>query len=165
MNYRITEDLLNAVYKLVPPGNVKITCTNKDWRGREYQSDLVMIDEENQVGFEVFENEIIVYFFTEHLHFEDYASSGDDDEPTFVERMEGFLTDLLTCTLRCEKQYKGNVLIRERWVLIHEDQTEECPAGVTVHRLLIRLIPFLRKRVESSLWKFDMQKGIFVAIT
>ena len=65
MNYRITEDLLNVAYKLAPTSDIKFTCTNKDWRGREYQSDLVIIDEENHIGFEVFENEIIAYFFSD----------------------------------------------------------------------------------------------------
>lgn len=49
MNYDITNNLLNIVYKLAPTGNIKISCTNKDWRGREYQSDLVRIDETNHV--------------------------------------------------------------------------------------------------------------------
>ena len=165
MNYYITEDLLNVAHKLAPNSNIKITCTNKDWRGREYRSDLVTIDETNHVGFEVFENEIIAYFFSEHHHFEDYSSSIDEGEPTFIDRMEGFLNDLFTCTIRYEKQYKGKMLISERYVFVHEDQTEDCPAGVWVHGFLVRLIPFLRKHTEYKLWKFDTQKGIFVDIT
>ena len=123
MNYHITEELLNVAHKLAPNSNIKITCTNKNWRGKEYQSDLVTIDEENHIGFEVFENEIIAYYFTEHQHFEDYSFSVDADEPNFVDRTESFLNDLFTCTIRYEKQYKGNILISERYVFVHEDQT------------------------------------------
>ena len=166
MNYHITNNLLDIVYKLAPTSDIKISCTNnKDWRGKEYQSDLVTIDETSHVGFEVFENEIIAYFFSEHHHFEDYSSSIDEDEPTFVDRMETFLNDLFTCTIRYEKQYKRKTLISERYVFVHEDLTEECPAGVWVHGILVRLIPFLRKRTEYKLWKFDAQKGIFVDVT
>ena len=125
MNYDITNNLLNIVYKLAPSSDIKILCTNKDWRGREYQSDLVTVDETNNVGFEVFENEIIAYYFSEHHHFEDYSSSVDDGDPTFIDRMEDFLNDLFTCTIRYEKQYKGKVLISERYVFVHEDQTED----------------------------------------
>ena len=165
MNYHITEDLLNVVYKLTPNSNVKITCTNKNRRGEEYQSDLVTIDEENNIGFEVFENEIIAYYFTEHHHFEDYSLSIDDGESNFVDRMKSFLNDLFTCTIRHEKQYKGSVLISEKYVFIREDKTEDCPAGIWIHGLLIRLIPFLRKRTEYKLWKFDLQKGTFIDVT
>lgn len=165
MNYSITEDLLNTISKFVAKSNIKISCKNKDWRGNEYQSDLVTIDEINQVGFEVFEDEIIAFFFSEHLHFVDSLSEPDGDEPTFADRAEGFLNDLFTCTIRQEKQFKGNVLIRERYIFVHEDLTEDCPGGPWVYGFPVRLVPFLRKRTEFMLWKFDIQKGIFVNLT
>ncbi len=165
MNFEITNELINTIKPYTENVTIKIFGENKDWKHRNYKSDFVTIDENNNVGFEVFENEIIVYFFSEHHHFEDYSSSVDEGEPTFVDRFEEFLNDLFSCVIRCEKQYKGKVLISERYVFVHEDQTEDCPAGVWVHALLIRLIPFLRKRIEYTLWKFDAQKGIFVDIT
>jgi hypothetical protein len=61
VHYHITNKLLSIVYKLALASNIKITCINKDWRGKEYQSDLVTIDEANHIGFEVLENEIIFF--------------------------------------------------------------------------------------------------------
>lgn len=165
MNYCITEDLLNVVKDFAPNSSIRVSCTNKDWRGREYQSDLVTIDETNHVGFEVFENEIIAFYFSEHHHFEDYSSSPDEDEPDFVGKTEKFLKDLFTCTIRHEKRYKGKTLISERYIFVHEDQTEDCPAGVWIHGLLIRLVSFLQKRTEFFLWKYDIQSGVFVEVT
>lgn len=164
MNYGTTQELLEIVKELAPNSSISISCVNKDFRGLEYQSDLVTIDETNHVGFEVFENEIIAFYFSEHHHFEDYSSSPDDDEPKYADRMKEFLKDLFTCTIRHEKKFRGNVLISERHIFVYPDKTEECPAGVWVHGLLIRLVPFLRKRTECTSWKYDIQSGVFVEV-
>jgi hypothetical protein len=164
LNYPATKELLNIVKELAPNSNIDISCTNKDFRGHEYQSDLVTIDETNHIGFEVLGNEIIVFYFSEHHHFEDYSSTLDEDEPDFIARTKNFLKDLFTCTIRYEKAYKGKTLISERYVFVHDDQTEDCPAGVWIHGLLVRMIPFLHKRTEYILWQYDIQRGVFVKV-
>lgn len=152
------------VKELAPNSSISISCVNKDFIGREYQSDLVIIDNDNYVGFEVLENEIIAFYFSEHLHFEDYSSTPDDDGPKYTDRMKEFLKDLFTCTIRHEKKFKGNVSTGERYVFIREDNTEYCPAGVWVHSLLIRLVPFLKKRTEVTSWKYDTESGVFIKV-
>lgn len=164
-NYSITENLLNIVREFAPNSTIQISSSNKDWQGREYKSDYITIDEKNHVGFEVFENEIIAFYFSEHHHFEDYSSSPAEDEPDFVDRMRIFLRNLLTCTIRHEKTYKGKVLIKERYIFIHKDKTEECPAGYWIHNLFIRVIPFLSKQSEYRLWKYNDQNGFFIEIS
>ena len=72
INYDITQDLIEMVKELAPNSSISISCANKDFIEREYQSDLVIIDKDNHVGFEGFEDEIIAFYFSEHLHFEDY---------------------------------------------------------------------------------------------
>ena len=74
MNFETTAILLDELKTYIENSIVDISTENKDWRNRDYKSDLVTIDAENQVGFEVFDNEIIVYYFTDHYHFEDYSS-------------------------------------------------------------------------------------------
>ena len=59
LNFEITSVLLEALKPYLENSVVDISTDNTDWRNRNYKSDLVTIDAKNQVGFEVFENEII----------------------------------------------------------------------------------------------------------
>ena len=82
MNYETTKELLEVIDQYIENANITISTENQDWKGEKYESDFVTIDEKNSVGFEVFDNEIIVFYFTDHCHFEDYSSDledGDDD--------------------------------------------------------------------------------------
>lgn len=162
MNYQTTQELLHTIHPFAEKSNIQISISNKDYRGKEYKSDYITIDKNNSVGFEVFENEIIVFFFSEHHHFEDYSFTLDDGEPDYIMRAKEFLTNLLTCTIRQEKTFKGKTLTRERYIFVHKDGTEECPAGVWIHSLFICLVPFLPKSVQTQAWKFDSFKGCFV---
>lgn len=164
MNHETTNELIDAIQPHIKNSNIRIKTSNKDWRGKEYRSDYILIDEDNNVGFEVFENEVIVYFFSNHHHLEDYTWTVEDGVPEYIARAKVFLVDLLTCTIRYEKTYKGKTLMEERYILVHEDGTEECPAGGCVHSLLIRLVPFLSKSVETQEWRFDISKGGFVKL-
>lgn len=163
MNYPLTQGLIDFIKEIAPNSPVAAPCTEKDWRGNV--SDFVIVDETNHVGFEVFENEVIAFYFTEHHHFEDYSSSLEDGQPSYGERAQDFLKDLFTCTIRHEKTYKGKTLIAERYVFVYDDNTEDCPAGVWIHGILARINPFLGKHTESKLWKYDMQSGVFMKIT
>ena len=79
---------------------------NTTWRLKKYISDSVTIDEENHVGFEVFDNEIIFFYFTEHCHFEDYTSDLEDDEPDYTERAKAFLSICFRVKLRSKNNIK-----------------------------------------------------------
>jgi hypothetical protein len=56
------------------------------------------------------------------------------------------------------------VLIREQYFFIHDDLSEECPAGIFSHGLFIHLIPFLRKRKENTFWKYNKEQGVFLKL-
>ncbi|MBP3478701.1 MAG: hypothetical protein J6K03_04350, partial [Oscillospiraceae bacterium] len=61
MNFETTSMLLEVIQPYIENSIVNISTENKDWRNRYYESDFVNIDDKNHVGFEVFENEIIVF--------------------------------------------------------------------------------------------------------
>ena len=63
--------------------------------------------EENNVSFEVLDNEIIVFYFTDHYHFEDYSSELEEGEDDYIKRAKDFLIELF------ENQIKGDLL----WIL------------------------------------------------
>ena len=65
MNFEITNELIDTIKPYTENATVTISTDNKDWKGRDYKSDFVTIDEKNNVGFEVFDNEIIVFYFTD----------------------------------------------------------------------------------------------------
>lgn len=162
MNYPITEDLLTIIKEFAPHSDIQMETTQTTLRGNVYKSDYILIDKKNNVGFEVFENGIIVYYFSEHCHFDDESFSLEEDAPDYMVRAKELLKKLLTCTIRCEKTYRGKTLTKEQYILVNEDKSEECPAGVWVHSILIRLVPFLKKHTDMQSWKYDVQTGVFV---
>lgn len=78
MNFETTSILLEAIKSYIENATVEITTENEDWRNRNYKSDFVTIDAKNNVEFEVFDNEVIAFYFTDHYHFEDYSSELQD---------------------------------------------------------------------------------------
>ena len=74
MNFKITNELIDTIKPYTENAIITLSTDNKDWKDRDYKSDFVTIDEKNNFGFEVFDNEIIVFYFTDHYHFEDYSS-------------------------------------------------------------------------------------------
>ena len=163
MNYNTTSELLDIIRPFVEDRYI-LEPQNTTWRLKKYISDLVTIDEENHVGFEVFDNEIIFFYFTEHCHFEDCTSDLEDDEPDYIERAKAFLVDLFSCKITQQKQYKGNTLISEKYIFTYPDGTTDCPDGPWIHGILVRLVPFLPERMEEKSWLFDKNKGCFTEI-
>ena len=51
MNFEITKELIDTINPYTENVTVKISTDNKDWKGRDYKSDFVTIDEKNNVGF------------------------------------------------------------------------------------------------------------------
>lgn len=161
LNYTVTQELLNIIEPFVSVHAISISTRNVDWRGKEYDSDLITIDDKNRIGFEVFDNEIIMFYFSEHHHFEDYSSVFDESEPDYIERAKTFLRDLFSCTITHQKTFKGKTLISEKYTFIHPNGTTECPAGVCLNSILIRFVPFLKTRTENQFWIFNKDKGSF----
>lgn len=155
------EVLLDALRSCLGSEPRSTITENTDWRGQPYVSHTVILEQSHRVGFEVLEQEIIVFYFTDHVHFEDYTCPPEEGQPNYVDRAKAFLTDLFTLPLRHRATYRGGVLTREQYLLVRPDGSEDSPAGIICHRLLRGLNPFLRRRVDTVTWQYDKGKGCF----
>ena len=90
MNFEITNELIDTIKPYTENATITISTENNDWKGRAYKSDFITIDDKNNVGFEVFDNEIIVFYFTDHYHFEDYSSELEDGDDDYIKRAKFF---------------------------------------------------------------------------
>lgn len=161
MNFEITSVLLEALKPYLENSVVDISTDNTDWRNRNYKSDLVTIDAKNHVGFEVFENEIIAFYFTDHYHFEDYTSELQDGEENYIERAKHFLKELFEYKIRHVEYYKGKTLSSEKYIVMYHDGREDECIGNTWYGLSKFINPFVKKTMHSTTWQFDKSKGVF----
>lgn len=161
MNFETTARLLDALKPYIENSIVDISTENKDWRNRNYKSDLVTIDAKNQVGFEVFDNEIIAYYFTGHYHFEDYTSELEEGQEDYMERAKSFLKELFEYQIRHIEYYKGKSLASEKYFIIYPDGREDECIGNTWFGFSRFINPFGKRSVKSATWQFDQSKGIF----
>lgn len=74
-----------------------------------HTSDLVVIDAGNHVGFEVFENRVIVFFFTGRRQFSDHFNRNHE----YIARAVAFLKDLFEYRLLRIAFYKRERLCCE----------------------------------------------------
>ncbi len=162
MNFETTKIVLKSLKTYVDDSVIKISTTdNKDWINRDYRSDFVTIDEKHHVGFEVLENEIIVFYFTDHCHFEDYTSGINDGEDNYIERAKQFLKELLEYKIRHTELYKGKTLSSEKYFIIYNDGREDECIGSTWYGLSKFINPFGKKTIHTTTWQFDKSKGLF----
>ena len=150
MNNKTVKELFNELHDIIP-GYVSHTDS----------SDIIIIDETHNVGFEIFENEIIVFFFSAHTHFENYS---DKNNSEYISRAKEFLNKLFTCTIKHEKIFKGKTLTEERYTFINKDNTDDCPIYVC-NKLLPRFIPFLSKHTYAKLYKYNSVQKTFTEMT
>ena len=160
MNFEITNELINTLKQYTE--NATITCStdNKDWKDRDYKSDFVTIDEKNNFSFEVFDNEIIVFYFTDHYHFEDYSSDLEDGDDNYIKRAKGFIVELLENKIKYIQIYKGKKLATEKYYIVYSDNTEERIGG-TWWGLERFLNPFAKKIEKTTIYKFNKSSGCF----
>lgn len=152
-NSNALTSLLNTVERYIPKERIATHSGNTD-------STVSIIDKENDVAFEVFENEIIIFFFTDHKHFEDYSFTKGNDEPDYISRAVTFLEMLFNCTIVNEKIYKGKRLKKETYSLILPDGTAET-LNTIIHIGLRGFLSFGKKRFERNFWRFDREKQQF----
>lgn len=127
MDFKTTTMLLEAIQPYIENSDVNITTENKDWRNHNYKYDFVNIDAKNHVGFKVFENKVIVYYFTGHYHFRDYISKLRDGEDNYIERAKSFLKELFEHRIYHAEYYKGKSLSSEKYFLLYYDgRSIEC---------------------------------------
>lgn len=164
MNYETTAILLDAIRPYLENATVEISTENKDWRGQSHESDLVNIDPVNHVGFEVFENEIIVSYFRDHCHFEDQTSELQDGEENYIERAKSFLIELFEHKIQLVECWKRKKLSSEKYYLLCNGGSRKC-IGRTLFGIVRFINPFGKKVVRTTTWHFDKSKGIFTTRT
>ena len=158
MNFKTTSDLLEALNQFIKNANIVISCENKDWKNRNYKSDFIMIDGKNNVGFEVFDNEIIVFYFTDHCHFEDYSSNGEDN---YIKLAKDFLLELFQHQIQHIEFFKGKSQYLEKYYIIYRDGREANYIGGAWFGLSRFINPFGKKTRKSTTWQYDKLKGYF----
>ena len=161
MNFATTNELLETLKPYTENANITVSCENTDWKGQNYKSDFVTINEENNLGFEVFDNEIIVFYFTDHYHFEDYSSESEYGENNYIKRAKDFLKKLFENQIKHIEMFKGKKLATEKYYIIYSDNKEEYIGG-TCWRLMRLFNPFLKKKEKETIYKFSKEKGCFL---
>ncbi len=161
INFETTEILLDELKPYIGKSIVNISTENKDWRNCNCKSDLVTIDATNHIGFEVFDNEIIAFYFTDHNHFEDYSSELQDGQEDYIKRAKSFLKELFEYKIRHVEYYKGKSLYSEKYFVIYRDGREDECIGHTWFGFSKLINPFGKKSVSSTTWQFDKSKGVF----
>ena len=162
LNYEVTKEILEALKLYIGNMDIKIATDNKDWKNRSYKSDFIEIDKKNNVGFEVLETEIIVYFFTEHQHFEDYTIDLSEGKDKYIVRAKDFLQELFQYKIYNTKYFKGNKLYSERYSIYYGDGRKDKDIGYTINSLMTSMNPFGKKYEKNVVWFFDKVKGCFV---
>lgn len=163
MNYKTTSQLLDSLENYIDKSKISISIDNKNWKNRDCKSDLVIIDEKNNVGFEVFDNEIIVFYFTDHYHFEDYSSEYDGEEDNYIKRANDFLLELFLYRICHKEYYRGKSLCREEYGIIYDEGESIC-IGSTWYGLSWLKNPFVKKSSISTIFRYEKSKGCFINI-
>ena len=161
MHYETTAALLEVMKPYIGNAAVEISTDNKDWLGRDDRSDFVSIDPENSVGVQIYENAIIVFYFTDHYHFDDDACDLAQGAADYIERAKAFLKDLFTCEIRHVECYRGRHLASEQYFMQYHDGREEEQIGNIWYGLARPISLFGKKSTHSTMWQFDPGKGVF----
>ncbi len=160
MNFKTTSWLIEELKPYIKHETIMIGFENEDCNKRKIKSDYVTVDKTNDVGFEVLDNEIIAYCFTDHYHFEDYSSELQDGEDDYTKRARDFLIKLFTTKLQHLEIYEGKRLYSEKYYFIYDDSSKEYIGG-TWFGFAKLINPFAKKTVKCSTWFYDKQKGMF----
>ncbi len=161
MKHEITKELIKAVTPYIIPDNITISTNITNCKSGKYYSDLVTAEQKHRVGFEVFDNEIIVFYFTDHCHFEDYSSNSSDIEDNYIIRAKKFIVELFTLPIRHVETYKCDKLVSEKYYIVHPDGREESKTGVICHSIIRQLNPFIKKTTTMTTWQYDKSKEMF----
>lgn len=162
MNFKTTSWLIEELKPYIQHETITVRFEIKNWKKRNYKSDYVTVDKTNNVGFEVFDNEIIAFYFSDHYHFEDYSSEIKECEDNYTKRARAFLIKLFTTRLRHLETYRGKRLSSVKYYFIYDNKDDEYIGG-TWFGFKKFINPFAKKTEKSSIWFYDKQKGMFTA--
>ncbi len=161
MNFKTTSKLLEALHPFIENAEIFVPSENSDRKKQRSKSDIIMIDERNNFGFEVCDNEIIVFCFTSCQHFKNYNAAISEDANNYIKRAEGFLLDLFQHQVRHIACFKGKSLSSEKYYILYCDGREDCCIRNTWFGFSKFINPFGKKTIRSTTWKYDALKGRF----
>lgn len=128
MNFMATERIMDFTDKFIPKSQYLLqTEGHKDYLGRSYTADYVEIINQSpyHISFEVVENEIIVFCFGDHIHFEDYSFELEEGDPDYVDRAIEFLTMFFRYPIERRYTSKGNKVVRDETLLVVSEEEKE----------------------------------------
>lgn len=158
VNHENTKHLLSALEDLIDIRHVEITTDNKGYPGRPSDYDCVLLEKEKKISFEVFDKEIVVYFFDDHTHF--YA---DFNEDYFQEAID-CLRLLFSQTLVKIETFRGRVRTRYEWFFLQKNGRKDSIAGPWLAPLFTFVNPFRRKTYRESRWKYHRGTETFIQV-
>lgn len=158
MNFEITKQILEKLEPYVDIINLDIETSVFDWRGQKYKSDFVLLNQEHNVGFQVYEREVVVFCFGEHQHFNNYTE--DETDLDYIAWAIEFLENLFTLPTKRIQKYKGKELVSEKYSFIKNGK-EDCFSGLISHRLLF-YNPFAKKTYKKTILRYDVDAKTFV---
>jgi hypothetical protein len=159
MNDPTTEYILEKLKPYAKLDGIEISTENTDYKGRKHKSDYVCLNAEHNVGFEVYDRAIIVFYFTDHRHFDNYTEEEEDEE--YIEWAVEFLIKLFTRKVRCLEIYKGKKLATEKYYFI-KDADQEFIGG-SWNGFITFINPFAKRTEKSTTWHYDADKNDFVS--
>ena len=124
MNFATTERIINFTDKFIPKAQYIVqTEDHKNYFGQAYTADYVVINDPfpYHIAIEVVENEIIIFFFGDHIHFEDYTSELENGMPNYLDRAIEFLEKLFCYPIERRRTFKGDKVIRDESLLVESD--------------------------------------------
>ena len=158
MNFETTSELLEILKPYTENAVIDVSTDNVDGHNLNYKSEVVIIDGSNHVGFEVSENEVIVFYFTDHYHFEDYTSELQEGEENYIERAKQFLKELFEYKIRHIEYYKGKTISSEKYFVMYPDGREDECIGGAWYGFSKFINPFAKKSTHSTTWQFENPK-------
>ena len=165
LNHDATRQILLALEDLINTDLVEITTENQDYLGHPTDSDYVLLEKTNRVGFEVFGEEIRVDFFDDHTHFgHNYTFEDAAGSDAFIAEAVNLLHRLLSETLIKKEIYRGRTRVRYEWFFLCPDGRKESIGGPWFTPLFTFVNPFRRKTIQQTHWRFHRETGTFVHI-
>ena len=151
MHFNTTEQLLRKIEQYVSTDQIKIQETTA-YLGNAVE--LVTIMDEPRIGFEVAEDSVIFYFFSDHIHFDDYCTELEYGEPNYLSRAEEFVDNLFTLPIRRRYIRKGTKVVYDQSWFVHSDGEEESIAGVMLCSPGFKNL-FASKEEFMEIWQYD----------
>ena len=162
VNFIATEKIVEFTDKFIPKSQYVVqTDGHKDYLGRSYTADYVEIIKQSpcHIAFEVVENEIIIFYFGDHIHFEDYSSELEQGMPNYVDRAIEFLEMFFRYPIERRYTSKGNKVVRDESILIVSEKKQE---RICVTYSGAGLKNLFKKRVETvKRYAFDDETKSF----